>query len=89
MKLLQRGIRYQLSVLMLLSSFNAVVLASAGYVLVRDVEAAESGFGRVLQYDKESRAADVLFETAEQPRVVRPGENSVVRLVIPDGFFVH
>lgn len=52
--------------------------------LVRDVEAPESGIGRVLQYDEETRAADVLFETAEQPRVVRPGD-TVRRLWIHPG----
>ncbi|MBL4848634.1 MAG: hypothetical protein JKY65_24190, partial [Planctomycetes bacterium] len=52
--------------------------------LVRDVEAPESGVGRVLCYDAESRAADVLFEAAEQPRVVRPGD-TVRRLALQPG----
>jgi len=52
--------------------------------LVRDVEAPEAGVGRVLQYDEETRAADVLFESDEQPRVVRQGD-TVRRLWIHPG----
>jgi ATP-dependent helicase HepA len=52
--------------------------------LVRDVEAPEAGVGRVLRYDDETRAADVLFESDEQPRVVRQGD-TVRRLWIHPG----
>lgn len=45
--------------------------------LVRDVDAPERGVGRVLRYDEEQRAAEVLYENSEQPHVVRP--NSTVR----------
>lgn len=48
-------------------------------VLVRDLEAPELGVGRVLRYDDEQRASDVLFEGTTTPRVVRDEAGSSVR----------
>ena len=52
--------------------------------LVRDVDAPERGVGRVLRYDEEQRAAEVLYENSEQPHVVRPN-STVKRLALQPG----
>jgi hypothetical protein len=58
--------------------------------LVRDVNSPELGVGRVLRCDEEHRSADVLFEGAAQPHVVRhePGA-SVRRLRLHPGQTVN
>lgn len=53
--------------------------------LVRDKSSPELGVGRVVRIDDDRHAAEVLFETAEEPRIVRPQEDGVVRLRLTPG----